>query len=194
MLKSLLLAALLSVGMAAHAQADPDRNMCIDIREISGMRVVGKSTVAFMLRDGTVLLNQIDGEVPSLIYQGGSVGVKYPDNLPKLCENVTRLFIGRLEYRMGPFTLDPNSRFVSAQALFASGNAHMEHNELDDAIGDFSAAITLAPKLAEIRAVRALAYFSKGNLPHAKQDIADAIALDPKNPAIVGVKSYLDQK
>ena len=196
MRKTILLTAISLFCLAAHAEGDATSpGICIDTDQIAGFRVVDKTTVAFVLKDGTILLNQLDGELPALIYDGGVTRAPYyGDDVRKLCENRSHLYWGKLQYQMGAFKLDPDSRFKTAQALFSSGNTHMERNELDEAIKDFDAAITLAPKLGEIRAVRALAYSSKGDQPRAKQDIADAMALDPKNPAILGVKSYLDKK
>jgi tetratricopeptide (TPR) repeat protein len=71
---------------------------------------------------------------------------------------------------------------VKAREYLERGNAWSEGGEWDQAIKDYSEAIRLDPKNAEIFVQRGLALHGKGTLDQAMKDFDEAIRIDPKNP------------
>jgi lipoprotein NlpI len=70
---------------------------------------------------------------------------------------------------------NPRNRLV---AYFNRGRAWRDKGELDRAIADFTAAITLDPKLAQLYNSRGVTWGTKGNLDRAIADFTEAIKLD----------------
>ncbi|HEX6094726.1 MAG TPA: tetratricopeptide repeat protein [Thermoanaerobaculia bacterium] len=71
---------------------------------------------------------------------------------------------------------------VKAVAHANIGNSHRRQQEWDSAIGEYTKAIELNPKLAALYFNRGVARYGKGDAKSAIADFGEAIRLDPKDP------------
>lgn len=71
---------------------------------------------------------------------------------------------------------------VKAVAHANIGNSHRRQQEWDAAIGEYTQAIELNPKLAALYFNRGVAKYGKGDPKAAIADFGEAIRLDPKDP------------
>jgi tetratricopeptide (TPR) repeat protein len=74
-----------------------------------------------------------------------------------------------------------NAGTPAVTLLMSRGLREMKANATQDAIEDFSAAITLDPGLAEAYHQRAIARFSAGDLPGAVADIQATLQREPRS-------------
>jgi tetratricopeptide (TPR) repeat protein len=82
-------------------------------------------------------------------------------------------------------TLIDNEKTPRAErikALIARAAAYHRKDQIDRAIGDYDTVLRLDPTLADIFNVRGELWRKKGNRPHALQDFAAAIKLNPDHP------------
>ena len=71
---------------------------------------------------------------------------------------------------------------VKAVAHANLGNAHRRQRAWDAAIGEYTAAIELNPKLSALYFNRGVAQYGKGDVKAAIVDFTEAIRLDPSDP------------
>jgi tetratricopeptide (TPR) repeat protein len=82
-------------------------------------------------------------------------------------------------------TLIDNEKTPRAErikALIARAGAYGRKDQIDRAIGDYDTVLRLDPTLADIFNVRGELWRKKGDRPHALQDFAAAIKLNPDHP------------
>jgi len=82
MRKTLLLAALSGLALAAPAQA---ANTCIDTRKIDSSKSTDGKTMMFKMKDGTTLVNHLRGICPDLKFNGFAWQTHSGDS--RVCEN-----------------------------------------------------------------------------------------------------------
>ena len=80
--KSLVLAALLGLALAAPAHA---ANSCIDLRKIDSSKSTDGKIMVFKMKDGTTLVNHLKGMCPDLKFNGFAWKTHSGDS--RVCEN-----------------------------------------------------------------------------------------------------------
>ena len=78
---------------------------------------------------------------------------------------------------------DKTARADRLKALLARGAAYQRRDDVDRAIVDYSDALRIDPKLADIFNIRGELYRGKGDRPRALADFSAALKLNPQHAA-----------